>query len=76
MTECKQTSFCRSLHYGTQLETSTYQHNTADYIYMYLFGMMSMNVRLLDTADACIFELMRGASMRPIPGSSADYSGR
>lgn len=36
---------CCSLHYGAQLETSTYQHNTADYIYMYLFGMMTMNVR-------------------------------
>ncbi len=38
---------CRglSLHYGKQLELSTYQHNTADYIYMYLVGMMSMNVR-------------------------------
>jgi hypothetical protein len=34
-----------SLHYGAQLETSTYQHNTADYVYMYLFGMMSLNVR-------------------------------
>lgn len=32
------------LNYGKQLETSTYQHNTADYIYMYLFGMMAMNV--------------------------------
>jgi len=32
------------LHYGKQLELSTYQHNTADYIYMYLVGMMSMNV--------------------------------
>ena len=40
---------CRglSLHYGKQLELSTYQHNTADYIYMYLVGMMSMNVRFL-----------------------------
>ena len=35
-----------SLHYGAQLETSTYQHNTADYVYMYLFGMMGLNVRL------------------------------
>lgn len=33
-----------SLHYGAQLETSTYQHNTADYVYMYLFGMMGLNV--------------------------------
>lgn len=32
------------LHYGAQLETSTYQHNTADYVYMYLFGMMAMNL--------------------------------
>lgn len=35
-----------SLHYGAQLETSTYQHNTADYVYMYLVGMMGLNVCL------------------------------
>lgn len=33
-----------SLHYGKQLETSTYQHNTADYLYMYVVGMVTMDV--------------------------------
>lgn len=32
------------IQYGVPLETITYQHNTADYIYMYLVGMMAMNV--------------------------------
>lgn len=32
------------LHYGKELEMSTYQHNTADYLYMYFIGMVTMNI--------------------------------
>ena len=39
--------FGRRLHYGAQLEASTYQHNTADYLYMYIVGMAAMDVRNL-----------------------------
>ena len=44
----------RSLHYGKQLETSTYQHNTADYLYMYVIGMVTMDVRTLVSPSSCL----------------------
>ncbi len=47
----------RSLQYGGRLETSAYQHNTADYVAMYLFGMAVMDVRAAHASAGSISHL-------------------
>ena len=48
----------RRLHYGAQLESSTYQHNTADYLYMYLVGMAAMDVRSIRLLPSVTFDAL------------------